>query len=86
MFRFTLYFIIFFLSKSALRTANANYEIDYSAIRQFIHWVEIDNRNALSKHVEYPLSRSYPIPDVNSEEEFIHLTDLEIYNKLLKNN
>jgi hypothetical protein len=77
-----MYFIAFLLSQASVRTANANYEYDYPAIRQFIYWVETDNREALSKHVEYPLSRSYPIPDIENAQEFIERYD-EIFDKHL---
>ena len=82
MFRFAIYFIAFLLSQASLRTAYANYEYDYPAIRQFIYWVETDNREALSKHVEYPLSRSHPIPDIENAEEFIERYD-EIFDEKL---
>ena len=82
MFRFAMYFIAFLLSQSSVRTANANYEMDYPALRQFVYWVETDNRDALSKHVEYPLSRSYPIPDIENAEEFIERYD-EIFDEKL---
>ena len=55
-------YLIAFLLSQALTTVFADYEMDYPNIRQFIYWVETDNRVALSKHVEYPLSRSHPIP------------------------
>ena len=77
-----MYFIVFLLLHASVRTANANYEINYPAIRQFIYWVETDNREALSKHVEYPLSRSYPIPSIENAEEFIERYD-EIFDEKL---
>ena len=82
MFKLSSYLIAFLLSQATLTTVFADYEMDYPAIRQFIYWVETDNRVALSKHVEYPLSRSHPIPDIENAEEFIERYD-EIFDEKL---
>ena len=76
------FFLIIFSLLTIAGAARATYEYDYPAIRQFIYWVETDNREALSKHVEYPLSRRNPIPDIENAEEFIERYD-EIFDEKL---
>ena len=44
MFKFVIYTTIFILSLTLSITANADYELDYPAIRQFMYWVETDNK------------------------------------------
>lgn len=82
MLRFAMYFIAFLLSQASVRTANANYEMDYPAIRQFMYWVETDNREALSKHVEYPLHQPFKIPSIKDEAEFVSRFD-EVFDEEL---
>lgn len=77
-----MYFIVFLLFMASLTATFANHEMDYPAIRQFVYWVETDNRESLSKHVEYPLSRSYPIPDIENAYEFIERHD-ELFDEKL---
>ena len=55
------------------------YRIDYPAIKHFIHLVDTDSREALSKRVQYPLYRSYPISNIEDAEDFIDRYD-EIFD------
>ena len=82
MIRFILYIKTLLLSLTLSIAVNADYEIDYPAIRQFMYWIETDNREALSRNVEYPINREYPIPDIENAEEFIERYD-EIFDDQL---
>ena len=82
MFKYLTYTKIFFLSLALSMFTNADYQIDYPAIRQFIYWVETDNKEALSKHVNYPLGRSKPIPSIKDADEFIARYD-EVFDETL---
>ena len=84
MHKFNIYLIILFLLQTSDRPLHAFYEMDYSAIRQFIDWIKTDNKEALSKHVQYPLHRTYPIPSVEDAEDFIDRYD-EIFDDELVN-
>lgn len=42
-----------------------------------------NSREAISKLVKYPLSREYPLPDINNEKEFLQRFD-QIFDKDLK--
>lgn len=51
-------------------------------ISKFIQEVKSGDKEAISKHVRYPLNRDYPIPPINNKAEFVKRYN-EIFDKVL---
>ena len=72
-------FLAFVMMSGVAVSHHTYYRIDYPAIKHFIHLVDTDSREALSKRVQYPLYRSYPISNIEDAEDFIDRYD-EIFD------
>ncbi|MEN8825310.1 MAG: hypothetical protein ABF273_03025 [Wenyingzhuangia sp.] len=81
------YLILLITFQGQTQSLEKDYEL---IVSEFISCVATKNVHKIKKIISYPLTREYPLPQVNNEKEFIlrfeEIFDIHLYNKIIRSN